>query len=126
MATTEKGAPFRWKKEAVDALLNCLITIDDERLQGANITPTQLWDAAAIAASTAQGVNINPRAAKSKRDIMKREYRTWSILLAQPGFRRDRGGNVVAPDSVWDEYLKVESLHLKPPHFGNLTFFVLF
>lgn len=98
---------FRWKKEAVEALLDCLIDLDDERLRGANISQTHIWETAAARATKVQGSTINARAAKSKRDIMKREYRIWTQILAQPGFARDENGDLLASDTLWDAYLQV-------------------
>lgn len=98
---------FRWKKEAVEALLDTLIDLDDERLRGAIITPTQIWETAAARTTKAQGSTINARAAKSKRDIMKREYKIWTQILAQPGFARDENGDLLASDTLWDAYIQV-------------------
>lgn len=103
---TEKS--FRWKKDAVEALLDCLIDLDDERLRGANISHTQIWDTAAARTTKAQGSTINARAAKSKRDILKREYKIWTQILAQPGFARDDNGDLLASDTLWDAYLQVQ------------------
>lgn len=105
-SSSEKG--FRWKKEAVEALLDCLIDIDDERLRGSNISATQIWETAAACTSKAQGSAINARAAKSKRDIMKRDYKIWTQILMQPGFARDGNGDLLASDTLWDAYLQVQ------------------
>lgn len=98
---------FRWKKEAVEALLDTLIDLDDERLRGAIITPTQVWETAAARTTKAQGSTINARAAKSKRDMMKREYKIWTQILAQPGFARDENGNLLASETLWEAYVQV-------------------
>lgn len=105
-SSTEKG--FRWKKEAVEALLDCLIDLDDERLRGASISAAQIWETAAARTTKAQGSTINARAAKSKRDMMKREYKIWTQMLMQPGFARDGNGDLLASDTLWDAYLQVQ------------------
>lgn len=105
-SSTERG--FRWKKEAVEALLDCLIDLDDERLRGSNISATQIWETAAARTTKAQGSTINARAAKSKRDMMKREYKIWTQILMQPGFARDGNGDLLASDTLWDAYLQVQ------------------
>lgn len=105
-SSTEKS--FRWKKEAVEVLLDCLIDLDDERLRGAHISATQIWETAAARTTKAQGSTINARAAKSKRDIMKREYKIWTQILSQPGFARDENGDLLASDTLWDAYLQVQ------------------
>lgn len=102
---------FRWKKEAVETLLDCLLDLDDDRLKGASITPTQFWETTAVRTTKAQGSTINARAAKSKRDIMKREYKIWTQILAQPGFARDDNGDLLASDTLWDAYLQVQTHH---------------
>ena len=116
---------FRWKKEAVEALLDCLIDLDDERLRGANITPTQIWETAAARTTKAQGSTIHARATKSKRDMMKREYKIWTQILAQPGFARDENGDLLASDTLWDAYLQVQN-HLVDILRIVLTRFLLF
>lgn len=106
MASSTKET-FRWKKEAVEALLDTLIDLDDERLRGTIITPTQIWETAAARTTKAQGSTINARAAKSKRDMMKREYKIWTQILAQPGFARDENGDLLASETLWEAYVQV-------------------